>query len=101
MSVSFTLRPFTPRERASGTHSIGGRVDPRAGAEKGKIWPYRDSYSDPSVVQPVASRYTDYTNPAPHVLPRIHEISRYVKSSIYQFISLRPQYSPKRFFFLP
>jgi hypothetical protein len=24
-------------------------------------WPYRDSNSDPSVVQPVASRYTDYT----------------------------------------
>jgi hypothetical protein len=23
-------------------------------------WPYRDSNSDPSVVQPVASRYTDY-----------------------------------------
>jgi hypothetical protein len=24
-------------------------------------WPYKDSNSDPSVVQPVASRYTDYT----------------------------------------
>jgi hypothetical protein len=23
-------------------------------------WPYRDSNSEPSVVQPVASRYTDY-----------------------------------------
>jgi hypothetical protein len=25
-----------------------------------KFWPYQDSNSDPSVVQPVASRYTDY-----------------------------------------
>jgi hypothetical protein len=26
-------------------------------------WPYRDSNSEPSVVQPVASRYTDYAIP--------------------------------------
>jgi hypothetical protein len=25
-------------------------------------WPYRDSNSDPSVVQPVASRYTNYAS---------------------------------------
>jgi hypothetical protein len=28
-------------------------------------WPYRDSNSDPSVVQPVTIRYTDYAIPAP------------------------------------
>jgi hypothetical protein len=28
-------------------------------------WPYRDSNSDPSVVQPVASRYTEYAIPDP------------------------------------
>jgi hypothetical protein len=48
---------FTPRESAPGTHWIGGWVDPRAGlddVEKRKSRPYRDSNSDPSVVQPVA-----------------------------------------------
>jgi hypothetical protein len=28
-------------------------------------WPYQDSNSDPSVVQPVASRYTDCSIPTP------------------------------------
>jgi hypothetical protein len=31
--VSFTLRPLYPRERAAGTHCIGGWVEPRAGLE--------------------------------------------------------------------
>jgi hypothetical protein len=51
-----------PRGKAPGTPWIGW-VDPRAGLddlEKRKIWPYRDSNSNPSVVQPIASRYTDY-----------------------------------------
>jgi hypothetical protein len=31
--VSFTPRPLYPRERAPGTHCIGGWVDPRAGLD--------------------------------------------------------------------
>jgi hypothetical protein len=46
-------------------------VDPRAGlynVEKRKIFdPNRDSICHPSVVQPVASRYTDCATPAPEV----------------------------------
>jgi hypothetical protein len=53
---------FTPEERAPGTHWIGGWVGPRAGlddVEMRKFFPHRDSNSGLSVVQPVASRYTD------------------------------------------
>jgi hypothetical protein len=50
---------FTTGEGTPGTHWIGGWVDPRAGLddmEKRKSLSYRDSNSDPSVVQPVANR---------------------------------------------
>jgi hypothetical protein len=56
---------FISGEKASGTRWIGDWVGPRA------VWPtWRrenscDSNSDPSVVQPVASRYTDRAIPAP------------------------------------
>jgi hypothetical protein len=43
-------------------------VEPRAGlddVEKEKCFPHRDSNSDLSVVQPVASRHTNYAIPAP------------------------------------
>jgi hypothetical protein len=63
--VSFTSRPLYPREkspkypldrRLGGLQSWSGR----RGEEK-ILDPYRDSKSDPSVAQPVASRNTDCT----------------------------------------
>jgi hypothetical protein len=53
---------FTPRESAPGTHWIGC-VDPRADLEDNSF-PYQDSNSDPSAIQAVASRYTDWAIPA-------------------------------------
>jgi hypothetical protein len=57
---------FTPGERASVTHWIGGWVGPRASldVEKRKFLTLPGLELDPSVVQPVASRYTDYAIPA-------------------------------------
>jgi hypothetical protein len=47
--VSFTPRPLYPRERAPGTHCIGGWVDPRAGLDNMEKWKYKvrecESYS--------------------------------------------------------
>jgi hypothetical protein len=43
-------------------------VDSRASLDdvgKTNSWAYQDSNSDPSVIQPIASRYTDYTILAP------------------------------------
>jgi hypothetical protein len=50
---------FNPRGRAPGTYWIGGWLGPRAGLDD------VDSNSDRSVVQTVASRYSDCTIPAP------------------------------------
>jgi hypothetical protein len=59
---------LSPREEPSGTHWKGGWLDPDPvwttwGGENS--WPYWDSNSDFSVVQPVASRYTGCAIPAP------------------------------------
>jgi hypothetical protein len=60
-----TSRPgrFTPKERAPGTHWIGGWVGPRAVLDavvKRKIpSPRRESDPRTPIVQPVAQRYTD------------------------------------------
>jgi hypothetical protein len=53
---------ITPRGRAPVTHWIGGLVDPRASLDDVEkiLEPTGPWNSDPSVVQPVASRYTDY-----------------------------------------
>jgi hypothetical protein len=48
---------FTPGEIAPGTYWIGGWVGPRTGLDD------MEKILDPSVVQPVGSRYTDYAVP--------------------------------------
>jgi hypothetical protein len=57
-----------PGKQPPCTHLIGGWVGPRAGmdnVEKRKfLTPQGTQNSDPSVVQPAASRYTDYAIPA-------------------------------------
>jgi hypothetical protein len=59
---------FTPGERARSTHWIGCWVYLRAGLddlEKRTFSTLPGLDSDPSVIQPIASRYTDYAIPAP------------------------------------
>jgi hypothetical protein len=57
-------RRFTPRERASGNHWIGGWVDSRGCLDmvlKRKIHSTRrESSPDHPIIQPVASRYIDW-----------------------------------------
>jgi hypothetical protein len=58
---------FTTREKAPGTHWIGGWVGPRAGLDdmdKRKFLTLPRLELRPLVVQPVARRYTDYAIPA-------------------------------------
>jgi hypothetical protein len=66
MEVSGQLQApasLPPRERASGTHWMGGWVGPRAvlvAVVKRKIpSPRRESNPRTPIVQPVAQRYTD------------------------------------------
>jgi hypothetical protein len=72
--VSFTPRPLYHRERALGTHWIGGWVGPQSqsgqhGEEK--ILDHTGTQTlEPSVVQPIASHYTNYAIPSP--LSKIH-----------------------------
>jgi hypothetical protein len=57
-----------PGERAPGILWIGDWVGPRAGVddvEKRKFFTPQDLNSGSSVVQPISSRCTDYSVPAP------------------------------------
>jgi hypothetical protein len=59
---------FTPGERAPSIHWIRGWVDPRDSlddVEKRKFLTLPVLKLDPSVIQPVASRYTNYAIPSP------------------------------------
>jgi hypothetical protein len=65
-----TPRPgrFTTGEKDPGTRRIGRWVSRRADLKEWRTKnsrPYRDSNSDPSVVQPVGSRYTNCAIAAP------------------------------------
>jgi hypothetical protein len=51
--------PYALDRRLSGPQCRSGRR-----GEETILYPTRDSNSDPSIVQPVASRYADYANPA-------------------------------------
>jgi hypothetical protein len=60
---------FTPEARAPGTHSIGGSVGPRTAlddVENKKCLNLPGLELRPLGRQPVASRYTDCTIPAPN-----------------------------------
>jgi hypothetical protein len=67
------LRPgcFTPRERAPGTHGIGGWVSPRAvldAVAKRKVpSPRRESNPRTPIIRPIALRYTDWAITAHHI----------------------------------
>jgi hypothetical protein len=58
-----------PWERAPGIHFIGGWVNPRAGLDDMEKWTFFTlpglELPLPLVVQPVASRYTDWAISAP------------------------------------
>jgi hypothetical protein len=64
---------FIPGERAPGSHRTGGWAGLRTG-----LGPYRDSNSDPSVIEPVASHCTDCAISAPDLIPykkKLHGLS--------------------------
>jgi hypothetical protein len=67
---------FTPAERAPGIHWRAGWVSPSTDlddVERRKSCLYRYSNSDPSAVQPVASRYTDWGIPTSSMLLQLSE----------------------------
>jgi hypothetical protein len=67
--VSFTPRPLYPREKSPRyplDRRLGGLQSRSGRFGEGKIFdPTGTRTPTPSIVQPVASRYTDYATPAP------------------------------------
>jgi hypothetical protein len=65
--VKFKPRSHYPRGRAAGTHWVGSWLNSRTGLddlEETKFLTLPGPNSDHSVIQPGASRYTDYATPA-------------------------------------
>jgi hypothetical protein len=81
--ANFTPRPLYPRGKSPQYPSdrrLGGPQS-RSGQFGENSWPYRDSNSHPSVVQPIASRYTDYDIPTPwqpHTLQQCARVSKFL-----------------------
>jgi hypothetical protein len=81
------LAAFLPK-KAPGTHWIGGWVGPEpvwTTWRRENSWPYRDSSHDSSVVQSVASRYTDCANLAP--IYQMYAAETYVLIRIWKTVS--------------
>jgi hypothetical protein len=86
-----------PPGKRPGTHFIEGCVDPRAGLDDMQKWQF---FTLPGlelppflVVQPVASRYTDWAIPAPHCNNSvIYKLSSQVLFSVTKFTI--PQRNP-------
>jgi hypothetical protein len=64
VSGQLHVRPLYPRGKSPQYPLYRGPEPVWMMLRKENSWPYRDSNSDPSVVQPVAGRYTDYAIPA-------------------------------------
>jgi hypothetical protein len=66
---SFTPRPLYHRRKSPRYLEVGWTPEPVWTTWKSEnSWHHRDSSSEPSVVQPVANRYTDWAIPAPPIL---------------------------------
>jgi hypothetical protein len=67
--------------------SLGGPQS-QSGRRGENSWPYRDSYSDPSVVQSVASRYTDYANVSHCTFDYLQlAVNKYDAAAVYSFVT--------------